>query len=129
MVIDGSMKIIDFQGARIGPWGYDLASLLYDPYTDLPEGVRRELLGLYLSRYMPQSSCNREKMLQAFYVTALLRTLQVLGAFSFLSREKGKEFFSAYIHPALHNMQTLLAGKYFKRMRNLHTLLRSITDR
>lgn len=33
MLKDGRVRIIDFQGARLGPLGYDLASLLLDPYA------------------------------------------------------------------------------------------------
>ena len=39
--------LIDFQGMRPGLAEYDLASLLYDPYVDLPEVERSELAGYY----------------------------------------------------------------------------------
>src|SRR5947207_9762692 len=39
--------LIDFQGMRPGLAEYDLASLLYDPYVDLPESERAELTAYY----------------------------------------------------------------------------------
>src|SRR5206468_11119205 len=39
--------LIDFQGMRPGLAEYDLASLLYDPYVDLTEAERAELIAYY----------------------------------------------------------------------------------
>ena len=44
---DGAFKFIDFQGMRLGPAAYDLASLLYDPYVAIGESERRALAALY----------------------------------------------------------------------------------
>ena len=48
--------MIDFQGGRLGPLQYDLASLLIDPYVALPRNLQEVLLKDYmekLSRRMP----------------------------------------------------------------------------
>ena len=44
MVKDGEIYFIDFQGGRIGPIQYDLASLLIDPYVELPHAVQAQLI-------------------------------------------------------------------------------------
>ena len=44
MVQGDQIYFIDFQGGRIGPIQYDLASLLIDPYTALPKALQEELL-------------------------------------------------------------------------------------
>ena len=36
--------LIDFQGARLGPPQYDLASLLLDPYVNLPLTIQEGLV-------------------------------------------------------------------------------------
>lgn len=41
---DGKIGVIDFQGGMNGPQAYDLANLLYDARTDMPEEVRLKLL-------------------------------------------------------------------------------------
>ncbi|NOY74798.1 MAG: NTP transferase domain-containing protein, partial [Kiritimatiellaeota bacterium] len=40
---DGIVRIVDFQGARIGHIAYDLVALLKDPYVSLPEKTRGKL--------------------------------------------------------------------------------------
>ncbi len=92
--------LIDFQGARLGPVQYDLASLLIDPYTGTEPELRQELLGHgmdCLARYLV---FDRRKFLQGYGLCAVCRNLQILGAFSFLSLVKGKTFFKRYIRPA-----------------------------
>lgn len=37
----GRYGLVDFQGARLGPAQYDLASLLHDPYVQLPWSLRQ----------------------------------------------------------------------------------------
>lgn len=129
MLYQGALKVIDFQGARLGPWGYDLASLLYDPYVSLSEDVRLELFDFYLDTssahaFPPFTS----EPLSAFFVAALLRTLQALGAFSFLSVKKKRKFFTCFIVPAVRNLMTLLEKECFKDMHAMHALVSTLVD-
>ena len=130
MLHGGMLGIIDFQGARFGPWAYDLASLVYDPYIDLSEDMRTELVEFYLD-YRSANRKMREEMLRNFHFVALLRTLQVLGAFSFLSREKARPFFVPFINPALRNLNTLVHKECFSGFTSLRALCVSLlnTDR
>ncbi len=50
MVQQDRLWLIDFQGARLGPQHYDLASLLLDPYVNLPPDRQEFLLTAYLDR-------------------------------------------------------------------------------
>ncbi|MBI3592593.1 MAG: phosphotransferase, partial [Nitrospirae bacterium] len=51
MVTKGGIPgVIDYQGARIGPPSYDLASLLFDPYYRLDDDLRKRLLEYYMDR-------------------------------------------------------------------------------
>src|SRR5207253_7830972 len=47
IIQNGQAYLIDFQGMRPGLAEYDLASLLYDPYVDLTEAERAELITYY----------------------------------------------------------------------------------
>src|SRR5436309_2321352 len=49
MIHGGVPRIIDYQGARMAPPAYDVASILWDPYYRLADGVRERLLGYYLA--------------------------------------------------------------------------------
>jgi N-acetylmuramate 1-kinase len=97
MPSDGSVRVIDYQGSRLGSVYYDLASLLLDPYTSLPDAAIEELL-----RYYHQKSLNPlpfDEMFRQFLLAAAQRVMQALGAYCFLSREKGLPQFRAYIAP------------------------------
>lgn len=100
MVHGGTIRVIDFQGARFGPLGYDLASLLIDPYADLAPALQQELLEYYISELANRVSFDDRQFLIDYYYLALQRNLQILGAFAFLWQEKGKHFFLRFLQPA-----------------------------
>lgn len=108
-------KLIDFQGARLGPVQYDLASLLIDPYTNLDPGLKKDLLTYALECLGRHLAFDKGKFLRGYRLCAVSRNLQILGAFAFLSRIKGKPFFKAYIRPAvaalLENLEQVDAAK------------------
>jgi len=101
MVQQSQPWFIDFQGGRMGPLGYDLASLLIDPYTALPPLFQDELLQVYLEAVNRLHPVNAQQFRRQYNVLALQRNLQIVGAFSFLSKSRGKLFFSRFIEPAL----------------------------
>ena len=90
---DGEPAFIDFQGMRLGPAVYDLAALLYDPYSpNLGERERAELLRVY------GGVSARELALGA-----VQRLVQSLGAFGRLA-SVGQPQFERYIPRALGNL-------------------------
>ncbi len=111
MIYQEEIKIIDFQGSRLGPLAYDPASLLNDPYVNLAHSWRRELLSEYLGELTKYTAVSELEFMDSYYHIALLRNLQILGAYSFLSRIKGKSFFKRFIAPAYSDLQTLLRGE------------------
>lgn len=110
MIKDGRIRVIDFQGGRLGPLGYDLASLLIDPYVSLPKPVRERLFHKYLEVLAGYPGIDAGRLADGYHLLALQRNLQILGAFAFLANEKGKSFFRAYLMPALLDLNKLLDG-------------------
>ena len=108
MVSAGKIGILDWQGGRLGPLAYDLASLLIDPYTGLSSYERDEIYQHYLRFLNKYDSRQVEPFRKYFPYLAVQRNLQILGAFSFLSKVRGKTFFEDYISPALKSLQHLL---------------------
>ena len=108
MVRDEKYYVIDFQGGRLGPLQYDLASLLIDPYVELSQEMQDRLLSDYLTRLSAFAPVDRSRFLHAYQYCAINRNLQILGAFAFLSRQKGKRDFEAYIPPALRSLKQRL---------------------
>jgi aminoglycoside/choline kinase family phosphotransferase len=105
VVTDGNYYFIDFQGARLGPLPYDLASLLIDPYVELSEALQERLLNYAVERFGDRMSADEHAFIHAYNYCAVNRNLQILGAFAFLSKVKGKKDFEAYIPPALVSLK------------------------
>lgn len=104
----GRIGVVDFQGARMGPLQYDVASLVLDPYVDLPMSFREELVELYLDNMRQRCKVSHEEFLEGYPLIALHRSLQVLGAFAFLGGVKGKVFFLGWIPRALGHLRYIL---------------------
>ncbi len=120
MLKDGLPRFIDFQGGRFGPLGYDLASLLIDPYVSLPDSVRGRLLQKYIKALADYPDGGAAFSVEGYYLLALQRNLQMLGAFAFLATVKGKSFFRDYLEPAALNLHKILkepVGRQFPVMR------------
>jgi N-acetylmuramate 1-kinase len=117
--------LIDFQGGRWGPPQYDLASLLIDPYVSLPPAMQEALLAYYLDRLSSFINLDRFAFLANYEYIAFQRNLQILGAFSFLSRKKGKSYFEAYIPAAVESLKRRVSGPAFQS----YPQVRQLVDR
>ncbi len=103
---DGTVRVIDYQGSRLGSIYYDLASLLLDPYVMLSDSDIEELL-----RYYHATSLNPlafDAMRHEFLLAAAQRIMQALGAYCFLSRVKGLPAFREHIEPGEQRLAWIL---------------------
>jgi hypothetical protein len=106
-----NFRVLDFQGARLGPLGYDLAALLIDPYVNLSFASQEELLEFYLDILGQRLPVNPRDFRERYHNVALCRNLQILGAFGFLTRVKGKSHFAPYIPEALAGLKNRLSAR------------------
>lgn len=104
MIHNDLSYLIDFQGARIGPIQYDLASLLIDPYVQLPKEIQSSLLEYAMEKISEATGIKQKRCLLGYRHCAVTRNLQMLGAFGYLSRVKGKPHFSQYIPAAVTSL-------------------------
>jgi len=109
MVQGERLCFIDFQGGRLGPLGYDVASLLLSPYAGLHPTLQEQLLTEYLDLLEARLPGARAEVAASYPYLALQRNLQIVGAFAFLWKVRGKSFFSGYLRPALRSLATRLA--------------------
>jgi aminoglycoside/choline kinase family phosphotransferase len=126
MVQGDSFGFIDFQGGRLGPPQYDLASLLIDPYVQLSWEIQEELLEYYLKGLSFQMVFNHRHFIDNYEFIAFQRNLQILGAFAFLSRVKGKTYFEQYIPAALKTLKRRAAGKPFRSFNKVRRLIEGL---
>jgi aminoglycoside/choline kinase family phosphotransferase len=108
MITPKGLGVIDWQGGRLGPFPYDLASLLIDPYVCLSHDEQVYLFEYYVDCLHIQGAEYIEIIKRYYPYLAIQRNLQILGAYAFLSKVQGKSFFEQYIPPSLNSLIYLL---------------------
>jgi aminoglycoside/choline kinase family phosphotransferase len=103
---DGALAMVDIQDARWGPDTYDLASLLFDAYFDVPEdgfrgGVEEFLASAGLGAAPPAFE-------ERFSVVAAERMIKALGTFGYQVGVLGKERYRAGIPRTAARLRRLL---------------------
>ncbi len=112
MIRDGKPFLIDFQGMRLGSPLYDLGSLLCDPYADLSETGRVELLSFYYG--LAPWGFDWATFQTVFWEASTQRLMQALGAYGFLGISQGLRAYLEHIpsglrmlHQAVQHVATL----------------------
>ena len=121
MIKDRKPYFIDFQGGRIGPIQYDLASLLIDPYVALSRHVQDQLLDYCIDKLSSYIHIDKKKFCLCYKYCAITRNLQMLGAFGYLSLVKGKNYFEQFIPAAVKTLRYNLStdeGTEFPRLKS-----------
>ena len=109
IIQNGQANLIDFQGMRPGLPHYDLASLLYDPYVELTEAERAELIAYYRGRQLENGVTIDGDFDFKLRLCAMQRLMQALGAYGFLGLVKGHKHFLQYIPNALRSLRAVVA--------------------
>src|SRR6516225_9142433 len=109
IIQNGQANLIDFQGMRPGLAEYDLASLLYDPYVELTEAERAELIAYYRGRQLENGVTIDGDFDFKLRLCAMQRLMQALGAYGFLGLVKGHKHFLQYIPNALRSLRAVVA--------------------
>ena len=112
MLHDGSLYIIDFQDARMGPDTYDLVSLLRDSYVDLPASQVDELIAYFLALTRGTQAAATDddaEFRRRFDLMALQRNLKALGTFGYQTTARGNTVYIQYIPRTLSYVKANLA--------------------
>ena len=113
IIRNGHAYLIDFQGLRPGLAEYDVASLLYDPYVELAETERAELLTYYRGRQLENGITVDGAFDLKLRLCAMQRLMQALGAYGSLGLVGGHKHFLKHIPAAmrlLHGITSRIAG-------------------
>jgi aminoglycoside/choline kinase family phosphotransferase len=113
MLHRGSLHLIDFQDARMGPDTYDLVSLLRDSYVDLADVALDELIAYFLalkkvpfSSVSPISEDEPLEFRRRFDLMALQRNLKALGTFGYQTATRRNPVYIQYIPRTLRYVRT-----------------------
>ncbi len=111
MITKGEIpRVLDYQGARIGPPAYDVVSILWDPYYRLEDGLRERVLNYYIRKIIPpnplfekggQGEILEKEFRETLLPCRLHRHMQALGAYGFLATVKGKKYFLKHVPEGL----------------------------
>jgi N-acetylmuramate 1-kinase len=94
---DGSLVIIDFQDAMLGPLVYDLVALLCDSYVSLDVPLRRRLI----ARYAAARRLDAGALEALFDVQTVQRKLKDAGRFVYIDRVRANPRFLMHFPSSL----------------------------
>jgi N-acetylmuramate 1-kinase len=118
---DEIIRVLDFQELCMGPYTYDLAALLEDPYVTIDEREINNYLMYYLKNlsnfgFILLDENNAEQAFSLHYRdSAISRLMQAIGAFARLSAA-GKTDFEKYIEPAFTKLLSRLENSEYRAL-------------
>jgi aminoglycoside/choline kinase family phosphotransferase len=85
------LGLIDYQDAVIGPFTYDLVSLIKDCYIEWPLATTNDWIKYFYAKIKESHGYNEQEFIKAVDLCGLQRHLKVLGIFSRLSIRDNKD--------------------------------------
>jgi aminoglycoside/choline kinase family phosphotransferase len=125
MLRQGSLCIIDFQDARMGPDTYDLVSLLRDSYVDIPAETVDELIAYFLA--LGGRTSSEPEFRRRFDLMALQRNLKALGTFGYQTAARRNPVYIQYMPRTLRYARMNLQ-KYTRFARLREILVRHVPE-
>jgi aminoglycoside/choline kinase family phosphotransferase len=126
MVTNGTVGVLDFQDARMGPQPYDLVSLLVDRGT--PDILGQDTIAALTEYYVQRMTAEEGRQLdqqafgEVFEHVAVQRCLKAIGTFAYMHVVRGRPQYLPYIPPTLAYIQSLLPR--YEILQSLTALLR-----
>jgi aminoglycoside/choline kinase family phosphotransferase len=128
MVKKNEPYFIDYQGGRKGALQYDIVSLLFDSKANLPQSLREELLEHYIASVEKIKSIDKKEFLKYYDGYALIRLLQMFGAYGYRGYFEGKAHFLKSIPFAIKNLEWLLDTSKIKSKIRINELYNSLNQ-
>jgi aminoglycoside/choline kinase family phosphotransferase len=103
MVKGDRLYMVDFQDARMGPYTYDLASLLRDSYVRHPEDLVEEMIDFFLEATGRAAGGGERpaEFMEEFERTCLQRNIKAVGTFAYQAVARGNRRYVSSIPPTL----------------------------
>ena len=107
--------LLDFQDAKIGPFAYDLVSLLEDARRDVPSSIRQKMRTYYLQKGVVGDQDIFEK---AYHILAAKRHTRVIGVFTRLKARDHKNQYLCHIPRVWKLLESHLNEPYLKSLKD-----------
>jgi aminoglycoside/choline kinase family phosphotransferase len=108
MIFNNEPYFIEYQGGRKGALQYDIASLLLDSKADIPPVLRDEFLNYYIESVNKICRIDKRVFIKYYDGYALIRLLQMFGAYGYRGYFEGKVHFLKSIPYAVKDLKVLL---------------------
>ncbi len=123
MLSGDKLYYIDFQSGRKGALQYDLASLLFDAKANLDSDFRLQMLDYYYDNLPNEIQNHQSDFKQNFWLFALVRIMQAMGAYGYRGLFEKKQHFIKSIPLALRNLDTVLEQIHNPQLKYLTDIL------
>lgn len=123
--------LIDYQGAMLGPWAYDLVSLLWQAKANLTASLKNTLKAHYQKKLSQELSEPIDELTfeRNYEICCLLRLLQVLGAYGRRGTIERKQHFLDSIPFALRQLKEFMeTSSLLDDFPTLRQIVRDITQ-
>lgn len=128
MVKDGRCRLIDYQGGRKGNLLYDAVSFLWQAKAGFSPDERKHLLAVYAETLSAKRGIKPTEIISGAEEMALLRTLQVLGAYGFRGLVEKKSHFIESIPGAISNLTELMEGRLHEKYPELARISSALAE-
>ncbi len=126
LIKDETLFHIDFQDSMIGPFLYDVCSLIEDPYGSYSN--KDELKNYFFE--IQENYKSRDEFESDYFYISLQRLFKALGSFTFLNYEKNKSNYLKYIPATLNGIKEILSsGKDEETIQFFHKIIESYDER
>lgn len=122
----GEPHFIDYQGCRLGPVEYDLASFLWQASARYSPSLRVKLVDTYITHLSELRPTDHAKIKSNLRLMVLFRTLQVLGAYGFRGYIEHKSYFLNSIPSAIANLADIIDQQTCQPYPYLQSLLQQV---
>ena len=106
-----ALGVIDFQDAMLGPFTYDLVSLLKDCYIQCSQNTISHYVQYFYKKSLYNGEYTLQQFIDAFELCGIQRHLKILGVFARLHLRDNKSAYLRYLPLTLDYIMTSLAAQ------------------
>jgi N-acetylmuramate 1-kinase len=108
IVHNEDLYVIDFQDARLGPYPYDIASFIIDPYSNLDTQMTNRLNIHYYNRISSRLKVSYEEYSLDYSYNLLQRAVKILGTYAYQHMKRHNDVYLQYIPITIEKIREVI---------------------